>query len=125
MSAIRYAKSHVWLSIEGDVATLGISPYAQEQLGDVVYVELPKPGHALAAGTEAAVVESVKTASEIELPVAGTVIEANAALEATPALVNEDPLGKGWLFKLRLADPNEAAALLDQAAYDAWVAELG
>ena len=125
MSTIRYAKSHEWVRVDGDVATVGISSHAQEQLGDVVYVELPEPGRVLVGGKEAAVVESVKAASEVYAPVSGTVIEANAALTADPALVNRDALGEGWFFRLRLGNPAELEELLDQAGYDALVAELG
>jgi glycine cleavage system H protein len=125
MSTLRYAKSHEWIRVDGDVATVGISVHAQEQLGDVVYVELPEPGRVLVQGKEAAVVESVKAASEVYAPVSGTVTEANAALDGDPALVNRDALGEGWFFRLRLTDPAELETLLDQAGYDALVEELG
>lgn len=125
MSETRYTKSHEWIRIEGTSATVGISPYAAEQLGDVVYVELPDPGRDLVKGKEAAVVESVKAASEIYAPVSGKVTEANAALADQPALVNEDAAGAGWFFKMTIADPAELGDLLDQAGYDKMVAELG
>jgi glycine cleavage system H protein len=124
MTETRYTPSHEWIRVEGDTATVGISPYAQEQLGDVVYVELPEPGRAVEKGKEAAVVESVKAASEIFAPVSGTVIEANAALADHPALVNEDAAGAGWFFTLKVKDSSELDDLLDQAAYDALVAGL-
>jgi glycine cleavage system H protein len=125
MSETRYTKSHEWIRIEGTSATVGISPYAAEQLGDVVYVELPDPGRDLVKGKEAAVVESVKAASEIYAPVSGKVTEANAALTDQPALVNEDAAGAGWFFKMTIADPAELGDLMDQAGYDKMVAELG
>ena len=125
MSETRYTKSHEWIRIEGTSATVGISPYAAEQLGDVVYVELPDAGRDLVKGKEAAVVESVKAASEIYAPVSGKVTEANAALTDQPALVNEDAAGAGWFFKMTIADPAELGDLMDQAGYDKMVAELG
>ena len=123
MTETRYAKSHEWIRIEGDTATVGITPYAAEQLGDVVYVELPDVGRVLTKGKEAAVVESVKAASEIYAPVSGTVTARNDGLTEQPALVNEDAADAGWFFKMTVADPAELADLLDQAAYDAMVAE--
>ncbi len=123
MTETRYAKSHEWIRIEGDTATVGITPYAAEQLGDVVYVELPDVGRALTKGKEAAVVESVKAASEIYAPVSGTVTARNDALTEQPALVNEDAAEAGWFFKMTIADPAELGDLLDQAAYDKMVAE--
>jgi glycine cleavage system H protein len=124
MSELRYTKSHEWLRLDGDVVTVGITDYAQQQLGDVVYVELPETGKDLAKGKEAAVVESVKAASEVYAPVSGTVVEANGALADQPDLVNQDATGAGWFFKLRLKDRGELADLLDQAGYDAFVADL-
>ena len=124
MTETRYTKSHEWIRIEGTSATVGITPYAAEQLGDVVYVELPDAGRDLIKGKEAAVVESVKAASEIYAPVSGKVSESNSALSDQPALVNEDAAGNGWFFKMTIADPAELGDLLDQAAYDALVAEL-
>ena len=123
MTETRYATSHEWIRIEGSSATVGITSYAAEQLGDVVYVELPDPGRDLVKGKEAAVVESVKAASEIYAPVSGKVTERNEALSEQPALVNEDAASTGWFFKMTISDPAELADLLDQAAYDALVAE--
>jgi glycine cleavage system H protein len=117
MSTLRYAKTHEWLRLDGNVATVGISTFAQEQLGDVVYVELPEVGKTLAQGGEAAVVESVKAASEIYAPVSGTVTEINTGLADNPGLINEDSTGAGWFFKLKLSNPAELDALLDEAAY--------
>jgi glycine cleavage system H protein len=119
-----YTEDHEWLSVDGETATCGITDYAQSQLGDVVFVELPAPGTKLSKGGDAAVVESVKAASDVYAPVSGAVTEANAALEAEPALVNSDAEGAGWFFKLTLADPGELAGLMDRAAYDAFVATL-
>lgn len=123
MSTIHYTKSHEWIRVDGDTATVGITIHAAEALGDVVYVEVPAAGKALAKGKEAAVVESVKAASEIYAPVSGTVTEGNQALADDPALVNKDAMGDGWFFKLTVTDTGELADLLDQAAYDALVAE--
>ena len=125
MSALRYSKDHEWVRIDGDVATVGISDYAQEQLGDVVYVELPEVGRTVAQAEEAAVVESVKAASEIYAPVSGEVVEVNQALEDDPALVNGDATGAGWFLKLRLSAPDELDGLMDEAAYADFVAGLG
>ena len=119
--SIRYTKEHEWVKVEGDTATVGISPYAQEQLGDVVFVELPEVGKALAKGKEMAVVESVKAASEVYAPIGGEVVEVNAALTDAPATVNEDALGKGWFAKIKLADKAELDGLMDEAAYKAYV----
>ena len=123
MSTIHYTKSHEWIRVDGDTATVGITTHAAEALGDVVYVEVPAAGKALAKGKEAAVVESVKAASEVYAPVSGTVIEGNQTLADDPALVNKDAMGDGWFFKLTVSDKGELADLLDQAAYDALVAE--
>lgn len=119
-----YTKDHEWLAVEGDTATVGITDYAQNALGDVVFAEVPAAGTVVAKGKEAAVVESVKAASDVYSPVSGTVIEANAALGDDPALVNTDPEGAGWFFKLTLSDPSELDGLMDKAAYDALVASL-
>ncbi|PZU50592.1 MAG: glycine cleavage system protein GcvH [Sphingomonas sp.] len=119
-----YSKDHEWVAVEGDTATVGITDYAQGQLGDVVFVELPSAGTAVTAGKEAAVVESVKAASEVYAPVSGTVTEANSALEATPDLVNTSPEADGWFFKLTLSNPGELSGLLDEAAYKAFVETL-
>ncbi len=121
---MRFSKDHEWVKVEGGVATVGITSYAQEQLGDVVFVELPAVGKKVKAGDEAAVVESVKAASEVYAPVSGEVTEVNAALGDTPALVNEDAEGKGWLMKIRLADPKEVDALMDAAAYKTFIEGL-
>jgi len=123
MSETRYTKSHEWIRIDGDVATVGITPFAADALGDVVYVEVPEAGKALSKGKEAAVVESVKAASEVYAPVSGTVTEGNQALADDPSLVNKDAAGEGWFFKLTLSDKGELADLMDQAAYDTLVAE--
>ena len=121
---MRFSKDHEWVKVEGGSATVGITTYAQEQLGDVVFVELPAIGKKVKAGEEAAVVESVKAASEVYAPVSGEVTEANAALSDTPALVNEDAEGKGWLFKLKLADVKELDQLMDAAAYKSYIEGL-
>ena len=121
---MRFSKDHEWVKVEGGSATVGITTYAQEQLGDVVFVELPAIGKKVKAGEEAAVVESVKAASEVYAPVSGEVTEANAALADTPALVNEDAEGKGWFFKLKLADVNELDQLMDAAAYKSYIEGL-
>ena len=125
MSGLKYSKDHEWVRVEGDVGTVGISDYAQDQLGDVVYVELPEVGKTVAQNEEAAVVESVKAASEVYAPVSGEVVEANQALEDDPALVNGDPTGVGWFLKLRLSAPGELDGLMDEAAYADYVAGLG
>ena len=117
MTVMRFSKDHEWVRVEGGIATVGISVYAQEQLGDVVFVELPAVGKKVKQGDEAAVVESVKAASEVYAPVSGEVTEVNSALADTPALVNEDAEGKGWFMKIRLADPKEVDGLMDAAAY--------
>jgi glycine cleavage system H protein len=119
-----FTKEHEWLRVEGSTATVGITDYAQHALGDVVFAEVPAAGTVLVKGKEAAVVESVKAASDVYSPVSGTVIEANAALEADPALVNTAPEGEGWFFKLTLSDASELDGLMDEAAYKAWVATL-
>jgi glycine cleavage system H protein len=119
-----FTREHEWLAVEGGTATVGVTDYAQAQLGDVVFVELPEPGRVVAKGKEAAVVESVKAASDVYSPVSGTVTEANAALEGDPALVNSAPEGDGWFFKLTLSDSSELDGLMDAAAYKAWVATL-
>ena len=123
--AVKYSKEHEWISVEGDVGTVGISQYAQEQLGDVVFVDVPQAGRTVAKGESVAVVESVKAASDIYSPAAGAVIEANAALADSPGDVNADPMGKGWFFKLKLSNKADLDELMDQAAYDAFVKSLG
>jgi glycine cleavage system H protein len=124
MSEVRYTDQHEWIRLDGDEATVGITKYAAESLGDVVFVELPASGKAVTAGGEAAVVESVKAASDIYAPAGGTVTAANAALEKEPSKVNEDPEGEGWFFKLKLADKGEFAKLMDAAAYAKFVETL-
>ena len=121
MSELRFTQSHEWISAEGGVATIGITQYAAQQLGDVVYVELPEPGKKLTSGVEAAVVESVKAASEIYAPVAGEVTEANRALADDPAKVNADPEGEAWFFRMRLADEGELAKLMTKDQYTEFV----
>ncbi len=117
MSDLRYSKEHEWVRVEGDVAVVGISDYAQAQLGDVVFVELPEVGKLLAKDGEAAVVESVKAASEVYAPLSGEVVEVNEALVDEPELVNGAPTGEGWFFKIRLGDASELDGLMDEAAY--------
>ena len=121
MSERRYTEDHEWLSVEGDVALIGISNHAQEQLGDIVFVELPEVGKQLEKGGEAAVVESVKAASEIYAPADGEVIEVNEALGDEPAKVNSDAEGEGWFFKMKLSDAGQLADLMDEAAYKSFV----
>ncbi len=116
-----FTKDHEWISVEGGSATVGITDYAQAQLGDVVFVEVPPAGAQVAKGKEAAVVESVKAASDVYAPVSGEVTEGNAALEADPALVNSSPEQDGWFFKLTLSDPSELDGLMDTAGYKAFV----
>jgi glycine cleavage system H protein len=116
-----YTEDHEWIDVDGETATVGITDYAQGQLGDIVFAEIPAAGAALKKGGDAAVVESVKAASDVYAPVSGTVIEGNAALESDPALVNSDPEGEGWFFKLTLSDTSELDSLMDAAAYKAFV----
>jgi glycine cleavage system H protein len=123
MSLLRFTRDHEWIRLDGDVAVVGITDYAQSQLGDVVYVELPQIGSRVDQGKEAAVVESVKAASEVYAPVSGEVVEVNDALAADPAKVNADAMGEGWFLKLRLADPKELEELLDEDAYREFVEE--
>ena len=125
MSERRYTEDHEWLTIEGDTAVVGISNHAQEQLGDIVFVELPDVGKVLEKGGEAAVVESVKAASEIYAPADGEVLEANEALGEEPGKVNSDPEGEGWFFKMKLSDPGQVAALMDEAAYKSFIEGQG
>ena len=124
MPSIRYTRDHEYIRIEDEGAVVGIADYAQAQLGDVVFVELPALGKRLSQGAEAAVVESVKAASGVNAPASGEVLEINHALEETPALVNEDPGGKGWFLKLKLSNPAELEALMDEEAYQAYVKTL-
>jgi glycine cleavage system H protein len=120
----RFSEEHEWISVSGDVGTVGISDYAQSQLGDIVYVEVPEAGKKLAKGGEAAVVESVKAASDVYSPVTGEVVEGNAALAENPALVNSDPFGAGWFFKVKIANKSELDGLMDEAAYAEFVKGL-
>ncbi len=119
-----FTEDHEWIEVDGDVGTVGISDYAQSQLGDIVFVEVPDAGRQLGKGDEAAVVESVKAASDVYAPVSGSVLEGNAALADEPALVNSDPEGDGWFFKITLSDPAELEELMDETAYEAFVAKL-
>eukprot|EP01037_Dinobryon_pediforme_P043052 gene43052-53820_t len=119
-----FTEDHEWVDVDGDIGTVGISEYAQSQLGDIVFVDVPEEGKALTKGDEAAVVESVKAASDVYSPVSGTVIEGNPALADTPGLVNEEPEGDGWFFKLTLSDPDELSGLMDEIAYAAFVEKL-
>jgi glycine cleavage system H protein len=119
----RYTKEHEWIKVKGDVATIGITDYAQQELGDVVFVDVPKVGAKLAPGKSFGSVESVKAVSEIYSPVSGEVTETNPLLIDTPEKINTDPHNTAWLIKLKLADPKEAASLMDAAAYEAYIAE--
>ena len=117
MTIIRYTRDHEYIAVDGDTGTVGITDHAQSQLGDVVFVDLPPLGKSVAKGAEAAVVESVKAASEIYAPVSGEVIAVNSELEGAPATVNEDPAGRGWFLKLKIKDASELDGLMDEAAY--------
>lgn len=117
MATVKYTEAHEWMRIEGDIGTVGITDHAQEQLGDLVFIELPEIGKSLAQGDEAAVVESVKAASEVYSPVTGEVTEVNEALNENPALANSDSAGEGWFFKIRIADPAQLESLMDEASY--------
>ncbi|UUL81386.1 glycine cleavage system protein GcvH [Sphingomonas qomolangmaensis] len=119
-----YTPDHEWIDVDGDGATVGITDYAQGQLGDIVFVEVPDEGREVAKGGEAAVVESVKAASDVYAPVSGTVTQGNPALVDDPSLVNSDPEGEGWFFKLRLTHPSELEGLMDEAAYKEFVSGL-
>jgi glycine cleavage system H protein len=123
MSTVKFTKDHEWIKIEGDTGTVGITDYAQEQLGDVVYVELPAVGKQVERGKEMAVVESVKAASEVYAPVSGSVVAVNDKLSAEPATVNAEPMGGGWFVKIKLSNPSELDGLMDKAAYDSFVKE--
>lgn len=124
MPSVRYTKDHEYIRIEDDAAVVGITDYAQSQLGDVVFVELPALGKTVAQGEEAAVVESVKAASGVNAPVSGEVVDVNHELEQEPGLVNKDPAGKGWFLKLKLSDAAELDSLLDEEAYEEFVKTL-
>jgi glycine cleavage system H protein len=119
-----FTKEHEWIRVEGDAATVGISDHAQEQLGDIVFAEVPDAGRRVSKGQEAAVVESVKAASDVYAPVSGEVIEGNQAVADDPSLVNSDPEGKGWFFKIRLDNSSELDGLMDEAAYREWIKTL-
>ncbi len=121
---MRFTKDHEWVALDGDVATIGITAYAAEQLGDVVFVETPEPGKTVKAGEGLAVVESVKAASDVYAPVSGEVIEANEALSGAPETVNDQPEGAGWFARVRLADKAQYESLMDRAAYDAFLETL-
>lgn len=125
MPTLRFTKDHEWIRQDGDTAVIGITDYAQQQLGDIVYVELPAPGARVEAGKEAAVVESAKAASEVYAPVSGEVVAVNDAIAADPAKVNADPMGEGWFVAVKLDDPAALDGLMDEAAYAAFVAEQG
>ncbi len=119
-----FTEDHEWIELDGEIATVGISEYAQSQLGDIVFVEVPEEGKTVSKGDDAAVVESVKAASDVYAPVSGTVVEGNPALEDNPALVNEDPEGDGWFFKMTLSDPSELDGLMNESAYADFVSKL-
>jgi glycine cleavage system H protein len=125
VAQILYTKDHEYLRVEGEEGVVGISDHAQQQLGDVVFAEVPPMGKKLKQGDGAAVVESVKAASDVFAPVSGEVVAVNSEVESTPGLINEDALGKGWLFRLKLADTNELKGLMDEAAYAEFVKSLG
>ena len=122
--SVKFSKEHEWVSVAGDIATIGITNHAQEQLGDVVFVELPAIGKKVSKGGDAAVVESVKAASEVYAPVTGEVVDVNKELEGDPALVNRGAEGDGWFMKIKLSNPAELSELMDKAAYDNFVASL-
>lgn len=122
--AVKYTKEHEWIKVESGVGTVGITEYAQEQLGDIVFVDLPQIGKKLIQGAEAAVVESVKAASEIYAPAGGEVTEVNKALSEEPGKVNADAMGAGWIFKIKLLNPNETDSLMDRNKYDSYLAGL-
>lgn len=122
--SLYFTKDHEWIRIDGDTATVGISDHAQEQLGDIVFAEVPETGRRLSKGQEAAVVESVKAASDVYSPVSGEVIDGNSKVADDPSIVNSDPEGEGWFFKLKLSNPSELDGLMDEAAYRDWVKTL-
>ena len=124
MSGIRFTEDHEWVRVEGDVAMVGITEYAQEQLGDIVFVELPEVGASMSQGDEAAVIESVKAASDIYAPISGEVGQVNGALDAEPAIVNQDAQGDGWLFTMSISDVGELDNLMEADAYEAFTAKL-
>jgi glycine cleavage system H protein len=120
---LRYTKEHEWVRVDGEMATIGITDYAAEQLGDVVFVELPEIGRTVAQSAAIGVIESVKAVSDLFAPVAGDVVESNAELTGAPELLNSDPYGKGWMLRIKVADAGQVAGLLDAAAYEALIAE--
>ena len=117
MADIKFTEEHEWVLVDGDVATCGVTDYAQQQLGDVVFVELPEVGRAVAKDDDCAVVESVKAASDVYAPLSGEIVEVNGDLEGDPSIVNADAQGAGWFFKMKLSDPSELDGLMDEAAY--------
>jgi len=123
--SVKYSNEHEWIRVEGDVGTIGITNYAQEQLGDVVFVDVPAVGRKVTKGESVAVVESVKAASDIFAPVSGEIVEGNAALADAPGDVNAEPMGKGWFFKIKLSNKAELDGLMDEAAYNTFVKSLG
>ena len=125
MAVVKYSEEHEWIRVEGDTGTIGITQYAQEQLGDVVFVDVPAAGRKVAKGESVAVVESVKAASDSYSPVSGEVVETNAALAESPGDVNLEPMGKGWFFKLTIADKSELDELMDEAGYATFLKSLG
>jgi glycine cleavage system H protein len=122
--SLYFTKEHEWVRVEGNSATVGISSHAQEQLGDIVFAEVPQAGRSLRKGEEAAVVESVKAASDVYSPISGSVIEGNQSVTDDPALINNDPEGAGWFFKIEVTDPSELEGLMDEAAYREWLKTL-
>ena len=122
--SLYFTKDHEWVRVDGDTATVGISDHAQEQLGDIVFAEVPEAGRRLTKGQEAAVVESVKAASDVYSPVSGEVVEGNSKVADDPSIVNSDPQGEGWFFKLKLDNPSELDGLMSEAAYGDWVKTL-
>ena len=122
--SLYFTREHEWVRVDGDTATVGISDHAQEALGDIVFAEVPEAGKRLSKGDDAAVVESVKAASDVYAPVSGEVVEGNAAIADDPALINRDPEGEGWFFKIKLDDPSQLHGLMDEASYRDWVKTL-
>ena len=123
MSEVKYSKQHEWVSVEGDIATVGITKHATEQLGDIVFAEVPDAGKVLAGGEVSSTVESVKAASDVYTPISGEITEGNAAIVADPALVNKDPEGAGWFFRIKITNQSELATLMSKADYDKFVEE--
>ena len=124
MSEIRYTADHEWVSLDGDVATVGITDYAEEQLGDLVYVELPSVGQEVTAGDETAVLESVKAAGDVKSPVSGIIVEVNETLSDAPEKVNENPTGDGWVFRVKITNTADLETLMDKAGYDSLITSL-